>query len=97
MLMTPCALPGTPKPYITWRKGPSLEPLRGRPDLEVLEEGSLFLASVSPADSGDYECQATNEAGSTSRRAKLVVYGKPGPQSRAWLVCTFQWCLRMPR
>ncbi|XP_058997342.1 hemicentin-2 [Mustela lutreola] len=73
----PCPARGTPKPHITWRKGPSLEPLRGRPDLEVLEEGSLFLASVSPADSGDYECQATNEAGSTSRRAKLVVYVPP--------------------
>lgn len=80
VLMTPCALPGTPKPQVTWRKGPSSEPLRGRPGLEVLDEGSLFLASVSPTDSGDYECQATNEAGSTSRRAKLVVYGKQGPQ-----------------
>ncbi|XP_044938536.1 hemicentin-2 isoform X2 [Mustela putorius furo] len=76
----PCPARGTPKPHITWRKGPSLEPLRGRPDLEVLEEGSLFLSSVSPADSGEYECQATNEAGSTSRRAKLVVYVPPSIQ-----------------
>ncbi|KAF3821003.1 hypothetical protein GH733_011156 [Mirounga leonina] len=68
---------GTPKPQVTWRKGPSSEPLRGRPGLEVLDEGSLFLASVSPTDSGDYECRATNEAGSTSRRAKLVVYVPP--------------------
>ncbi|KAB0366601.1 hypothetical protein FD754_010757, partial [Muntiacus muntjak] len=60
------ALPGTPKPQVTWRKGPSSEPLR-----------SLFLASVSPSDGGDYECQATNEAGSASRRAKLVVHVPP--------------------
>nr|XP_021547233.1 hemicentin-2 [Neomonachus schauinslandi] len=73
----PCRARGTPKPQVTWRKGPSSEPLRGRPGLEVLDEGSLFLASVSPTDSGDYECQATNEAGSTSRRAKLVVYVPP--------------------
>lgn len=91
MLVTPCALPGTPKPQVTWRKGPSSEPLRGRPGLEVLDDGSLFLASVSASDSGDYECQASNEAGSTSRRAKLVVYGKQGPQSRGWLVHTSQW------
>ena len=89
MLMTPCAPPGVPKPQITWRKGPTLEPLRGRPGLEVLDDGSLFLASVSPTDSGDYECQATNEAGSTSRRAKLMVYGKQGPQSGGWLVLTY--------
>ncbi|XP_046530474.1 hemicentin-2 isoform X1 [Equus quagga] len=73
----PCPARGTPKPQITWRKGPSSEPLRGRPGLAVLDEGSLFLASVSPTDSGDYECQATNEAGSASRRAKLVVYVPP--------------------
>nr|XP_021529801.1 hemicentin-2 [Aotus nancymaae] len=73
----PCPARGTPKPQVTWRKGPSSEPLRGRPGVAVLEEGSLFLASVSPMDSGDYECQATNEVGSSSRRAKLVVYVPP--------------------
>lgn len=82
MLMALCAWPGTPKPQVTWRKGASSEPLRGRPGLAVLDEGSLFLASVSPSDGGDYECQATNEAGSAARRAKLVVYGEQGPQSR---------------
>lgn len=81
VLMTPCAPPGVPQPQVTWRKGPSSEPLRGRPGLEVLAEGSLLLASVSPTDSGDYECRATNEAGSASRRAKLVVYGKQGPRA----------------
>uniref|UniRef100_A0A8C0DZX9 Hemicentin-2 n=1 Tax=Balaenoptera musculus TaxID=9771 RepID=A0A8C0DZX9_BALMU len=73
----PCPARGTPKPQVTWRRGPSSEPLRGRPGLAVLEEGSLFLASVSPTDGGDYECQATNEAGSASRRAKLVVRVPP--------------------
>ncbi|XP_065735248.1 hemicentin-2 [Phocoena phocoena] len=73
----PCPARGTPKPQVTWRKGPSSEPLYGRPGLAVLDEGSLFLASVSPTDGGDYECQATNEAGSASRRAKLVVHVPP--------------------
>ncbi|XP_061289826.1 hemicentin-2 isoform X2 [Bos javanicus] len=73
----PCPARGTPKPQVTWRKGPSSEPLRDRPGLAVLDEGSLFLASVSPSDGGDYECQATNEAGSASRRAKLVVHVPP--------------------
>ncbi|XP_032334547.1 hemicentin-2 isoform X3 [Camelus ferus] len=73
----PCPARGTPKPQVTWRKGPSSEPLCGRPGLAVLDEGSLFLASVSPTDGGDYECQATNEAGSASRRAKLVVLVPP--------------------
>ncbi|KAM5331532.1 hemicentin-2 [Glossophaga mutica] len=73
----PCPARGTPKPQVTWRKGPSSEPLLSRPGLAVLDEGSLFLASVSPTDGGDYECQATNEAGSATRRAKLVVYVPP--------------------
>lgn len=91
MLMTVCARPGNPKPQVTWRKSPSSEPLRDRPGLAVLDGGSLFLASVSPTDGGDYECQATNEAGSTSRRVKLVVYGEQGPPSLG------SWCPRMPR
>ncbi|XP_054440698.1 hemicentin-2 [Pteronotus mesoamericanus] len=73
----PCPARGTPKPQVTWRKGPSSEPLLGRPGPAVLDDGSLFLASVLPSDGGDYECQATNEAGSASRRAKLVVYVPP--------------------
>ncbi|XP_076984267.1 hemicentin-2 [Tamandua tetradactyla] len=73
----PCPARGMPKPQVTWRKGPSSEPLHDRPGVTVLEEGALFLASVSPTDSGEYECQATNEAGSASRRAKLVVYVPP--------------------
>nr|XP_051696750.1 hemicentin-2 isoform X2 [Oryctolagus cuniculus] len=73
----PCPARGTPQPQVTWRKGPSSEPLGSQPGVEVLAEGSLFLALVSPSDSGDYECQATNEAGSASRRAKLVVYVPP--------------------
>ncbi|KAM5259263.1 hemicentin-2 isoform 1-T1 [Hipposideros larvatus] len=73
----PCPARGMPKPQVTWRKGPSLEPLRGRPGLAVLDEGSLFLTAVSPTDGGDYDCLATNEAGSASRRVKLVVYVPP--------------------
>ncbi|VTJ68807.1 Hypothetical predicted protein [Marmota monax] len=73
----PCPARGTPQPQVTWRKGPSAEPLPGRPGVAVLEEGSLFLSSVSPSDSGEYECQATNEAGSASRRSRLVVYVPP--------------------
>ncbi|XP_012372192.1 hemicentin-2 [Octodon degus] len=68
---------GTPKPQVTWHKGPSSEPLSGRPGVAVLDDGSLFLSLVSPTDSGDYECRATNEAGSASRRAKLVVHVPP--------------------
>lgn len=66
-------------PQVTWRKGPSLEPLSGRPGVVVLDDGSLFLSLVSLTDGGDYECQATNEVGSVSRRTKLLVYGKRGP------------------
>lgn len=94
-LTTPFVWAGTPKPQVTWRKGPTSEPLLGRPGLAVLDGGSLFLASVSPTDGGDYECQATNEAGSASRRAKLVVYGEQGPQagqlSRTSSCCRAHW------
>lgn len=96
LLMFPCVLPGMPKPQVTWRKGPSSEPLRDRPGLVVLDDGSLFLATVSPTDGGDYWCQATNEAGSVSRRAELAVYGEQGPQSWGRFVHTSQWSPRIP-
>ncbi|XP_063100238.1 hemicentin-2 isoform X2 [Cavia porcellus] len=73
----PCPARGTPMPQVTWRKGPSLEPLSGRPGVVVLDDGSLFLSLVSLTDGGDYECQATNEVGSVSRRTKLLVYVSP--------------------
>lgn len=65
---------------MTWRKNQSGEPLHGGPGLALLADGSLFLASISPGDSGDYECQATNEAGSASRSTRLLVHGKQGPR-----------------
>ncbi|KAM4877133.1 hemicentin-2 [Thomomys bottae] len=73
----PCPAQGSPKPRVVWRKSPWPEPLSGGPGVEVLEGGALFLPSVSISDGGDYECQATSEAGSATRRAKLVVYVPP--------------------
>ncbi|XP_012862831.2 hemicentin-2 [Echinops telfairi] len=59
----PCPVRGTPKPQVVWRKGLSGEPLRGRPGVAVLDEGALFLASVSPADSG---CSSWGRVGRAS-------------------------------
>ncbi|XP_072488817.1 hemicentin-2 isoform X3 [Notamacropus eugenii] len=73
----PCPVTGTPKPRVIWRKSSSPELLSSGPGLSLLNESSLFIASVSSRDSGDYECQATNEVGSASRKVKLVVYVPP--------------------
>lgn len=59
-VLTGGALPGTPKPQVTWRKGPSSEPLRGRPGLGGAGRRLSVPSLCLPLASGDYECQATN-------------------------------------
>ncbi|XP_069861249.1 hemicentin-2 [Dipodomys merriami] len=73
----PCPAQGTPEPQVVWRRGPRAEPLSDRAGVEVLAGGALFLPAVSLADGGDYECQATNEAGSAARTTRLAVYVPP--------------------
>uniref|UniRef100_F6QD70 Hemicentin 2 n=1 Tax=Ornithorhynchus anatinus TaxID=9258 RepID=F6QD70_ORNAN len=76
-MMSPCSPPGTPTPTVVWRKDSAAELLGSRPGRTMLEEDALVIAAVSPEDSGDYECLATNEAGSARRRVKLVVHEPP--------------------
>ncbi|NWI93347.1 HMCN1 protein, partial [Pitta sordida] len=73
----PCPAKGVPKPAIKWlRNGRELT--GSEAGIAVLEEGTLLvIAAVTPADSGDYVCVATNEAGSTERKYSLSVNVPP--------------------
>ncbi|NXF12445.1 HMCN1 protein, partial [Smithornis capensis] len=73
----PCPAKGIPKPAIRWlRNGRELT--GSEPGISVQEEGTLLvIAAVSPADTGDYVCVATNEAGSTERKYSLAVTVPP--------------------
>ncbi|NXB77102.1 HMCN1 protein, partial [Donacobius atricapilla] len=73
----PCPAKGIPKPAIKWlRNGRELS--GAEPGLSVLEDGTLLvLAALTPSDSGDYVCVASNEAGSTQRRYSLKVHVPP--------------------
>lgn len=76
MWLFPLFLTGIPEPAIKWlRNGRELT--GAEPGLSVLEDGTLLvIAALTPSDSGDYVCVATNEAGSTQRRYSLKVHGK---------------------
>ncbi|XP_030628082.1 MAM domain-containing glycosylphosphatidylinositol anchor protein 1 [Chanos chanos] len=54
---------GFPKPVVTWSRYPGPLPRRA-----VVRRGSLTLQSVSPADSGFYNCTAVNNVGNPARR-----------------------------
>ncbi|NXE93182.1 HMCN1 protein, partial [Menura novaehollandiae] len=73
----PCPARGIPKPAIKWlRNGRELS--GAEPGISVLEEGTLLvIAALTPSDSGDYICVATNEAGSTQRKYSLKVHVPP--------------------
>uniref|UniRef100_A0A3B4AEV8 Uncharacterized protein n=1 Tax=Periophthalmus magnuspinnatus TaxID=409849 RepID=A0A3B4AEV8_9GOBI len=69
-----CKVTGCPKPDISWLKGLSLE---DDPHHIVTADRtgicSLILDSLTPEDSGQYICYATNSLGSAGSLAKVVV------------------------
>ncbi|XP_078083679.1 hemicentin-1-like [Mustelus asterias] len=72
----PCPANGTPPPSIRWLQN-GLDLSANEPGISILEDGSLLIDSVSPYDSGDYLCIATNEAGSSKRMYRLKVRAPP--------------------
>ncbi|NXX95340.1 HMCN1 protein, partial [Centropus bengalensis] len=73
----PCPAKGVPKPVIRWlRNGRELT--GSEPGISILEDGTLLIiAAVTPSDSGEYICVATNDAGSTERKYNLKVHVPP--------------------
>uniref|UniRef100_A0A8C2UJN2 Hemicentin-1 n=1 Tax=Coturnix japonica TaxID=93934 RepID=A0A8C2UJN2_COTJA len=73
----PCPVKGIPKPVIKWLHNG--RELTGRePGISILEnEMLLIIASVTPADNGDYICVATNEAGRREIKYNLRVHVPP--------------------
>ncbi|CAG5120901.1 unnamed protein product, partial [Candidula unifasciata] len=62
-----CSVAGFPKPELHWFHN-------GR-ELTNKDEGSLILASASPADAGLYQCMATNKLGTAYGVIRLKVTG----------------------
>jgi hypothetical protein len=74
----PCQASGVPPPSVAWsREGGALE---SGPD------GSLSWEAVGPGDAGEYQCQATNTAGTDIKVASLVVAAPTTLQQSAELV-----------
>ena len=69
-----CQAEGYPRPVITWSR--SVLPLAaGR--IEV-NQGTLTIKNLSPADSGLYDCVATNIMGTKKTRINVVVQRRSG-------------------
>ena len=72
-----CRVTGTPKPSITWYRNGAVLTTRARalkftlPDGELLRLGRILKSR----HEGDYECKASNAAGSvTSQTTSLTIY-----------------------
>nr|XP_061822599.1 myosin light chain kinase, smooth muscle-like [Nerophis lumbriciformis] len=70
-----CRVDGYPHPDIKWLQGDEPVSESSRVSVEYKDDGvcRLVVAHLEPSDSGVYMCRASNELGSASCSAKLVV------------------------
>nr|XP_057918238.1 myosin light chain kinase, smooth muscle-like isoform X2 [Doryrhamphus excisus] len=70
-----CRVDGYPHPDVKWLQGDKPVSESSRLSIEYRDDGSccLVLAHLEPSDSGVYVCRASNELGSASCSARLVV------------------------
>ena len=68
-----CSVGGEPTPTVLWHHENGKIPI-GR--ARILDDKSLLVDSVQPADEGLYICQADNIVGTISAKASLVVQCK---------------------
>jgi len=66
-----CTAEGSPAPNITWFFNGGQISFSGR--IQILEDGSLLIATVRSTDQGKYTCSRANEAGSVDGSAWLKV------------------------
>jgi len=66
-----CRAEGAPAPNVTWYFNGGQISFSGR--IQILEDGSLLLATVRSTDRGKYTCIRTNEAGTVEASAWLSV------------------------
>lgn len=83
-----CNARGKPQPLIYWAKSGQLPSANGNgqtaghDDFIILENGNLFIESLSKKYEGTYLCQASNEYGSIETKTNLMVksvQSKPPP------------------
>ncbi|GCB73573.1 hypothetical protein scyTo_0002653 [Scyliorhinus torazame] len=74
-----CTALGTPPPTVHWTlfDGTEIKPLQFvNTKLFAFTNGTLYVKSLTPSDSGNYECIATSSTGSERRVVSLVVERK---------------------
>lgn len=68
-----CIAGGYPEPTFLWQQDGEVLPTGGR---FQIDGGYISFRSLKPSDEGEYECIATNSAGTASVRSRLVYIGE---------------------
>ncbi|KAI8779431.1 hemicentin-1, partial [Biomphalaria glabrata] len=69
-----CIAGGYPEPTFLWQQDNEIMPSGGRVHIEG---GYLVLKNLKPSDEGEYECVASNSAGSHSVKTRLIYIEAP--------------------
>ncbi|KAL4218919.1 Hemicentin-1 [Mactra antiquata] len=74
-IVLPCEVKGSPAPTIVWRKETTV--VTGKPGVEIISNGSLYLQQPQKSDAGIYVCIARNSAGTAIGQIRLRVHFPP--------------------
>ncbi|KAH9500753.1 Hemicentin-1, partial [Bulinus truncatus] len=69
-----CIAGGYPEPTFLWQQEGEIMPTGGRIHIEG---GYMVLKNLKPSDDGDYECVASNSAGSNTVKSRLIYIEAP--------------------
>ena len=86
-----CDVIGTPAPEITWFKGVR-ELHEGDPKYSFYREGETYTLVVNDVygeDADEYQCRASNRAGSRTSRADLIIKCKSGVKVKVFSMNQF--------
>ncbi|XP_070549947.1 cell adhesion molecule DSCAM-like [Ptychodera flava] len=72
----PCVAVGDPLPTVQWKKNRLTTPIEPSEQLQIFQNGSLYIKTAKSLDAGNYTCKAANKWGTDEITVQLKVQVK---------------------